>query len=550
MSTNRRQLEPSVTDRLAQRIAATKLGRKTAQYLAELRTRRVPLHWTNMFGVVSAACLLVIFVTGFFLMFFYTPSTASVVYKGSYSPLHGATVSEAYNSTLAISFELRGGLLIRQAHHWAALLLPASLILQMLVMFFTGAFRSPRRKNWVLLFSLLLVALVGGWSGYALPDDMLSGTGLRIVEGIVLSIPFVGTWLSSLLFGGQFPGQVIDHLYPIHIVVVPLLAMVLLAVRLRAASREKPPQFPGAGRAENNVVGISVWPGAATRAAGLLMIVMGLLFFVSAFFTVSPIWLSGPSSPGDAASGSQPDWYTGFLDGALRLVPPGWEINWLDHTWTLALLIPLAVIGVFLGAVVLYPFFEQWISGDDDDHNLLDRPRNTPSRTGLGVAAITFYGSLWGAGSADIVAVQFQLSLESVIFFFRCLVIVGPFIAFIVTQRVCLALQKKDLETLSHGYETGRIVRLPGGEYIEVHQPVASYERPGLVNTSQRMALRAHPDAHGHIGPVTRFRAALSRFFFENRSARTDQHDGQPGVKSLDWIDDPTTLKEPANRDH
>ncbi|MFF1878396.1 cytochrome bc complex cytochrome b subunit [Leifsonia sp. NPDC058230] len=497
----------SLTDRAARRLGRTAAGRKVATLAAELEHRRVPLHWSNLFGVVSLACIAVIVVTGVFLMFFYSPSSTPVGYHGAYTPLDGATMSKAMQSTLAISFDVRGGLLLRQAHHWAALLLPAAVILQLLTTFFTGAFRRPRRLGWVLLFLILITALVGGWSGYALPDDMLSGTGLRIVEGIVLGIPVIGTWLSMLLFGGEFPGEIIEHLYPVHVVVVPVVLIALLALRIRVGYLQKPAQFAASGRTEENVVGVPVLPNAAVRAGGLFLIVTGLLFLVSATVTVSPIWLYGPSSGGDASAGSQPDWYTGFLDGALRLVPPGWEFVWLGHTWTLAVVVPLAVVGAYLAAVVLYPFLEERITGDTRDHNLLDRPRNTPTRTGVGVAGMTFYAGLWGAGSADLVATHFHLGVEAVVAFYQVAVVIGPIIAFVVTRRVCLGLQRKDREILLHGYETGRIVRLPGGEYVEVHQPLDEDERLRLLGTGDQRPVPAGDDLSPPVTMARRVRS-------------------------------------------
>lgn len=466
----------SVTERLSRRIAATPAARRLRAAIEDARGRAVPVHWSNSFGVVAMACLVVLFVTGVFLMFFYTPSSDVVGYSGPYLPLAGIEVSKAYASTLAVSLEVPAGLLVRQAHHWAALLLPAAIIMQLLVSFFTGAFRRPRRRSWVLLFVVFVMALASGWSGYALPDDMLSGTGLRIVEGIVLGIPVVGTWAAGALFGGEFPGRIIENLYPLHIATA--LALVLfLALRIRSSYRQKPPQFAGQGRSEENVVGIPLWPQMATRAGGLFAIAAGILFAISATVTVAPIWAYGPSSPGDASAGSQPDWYTGFLDGALRLVPPNWEFTWLGRTWTLAVLVPLLVVGLFLLLITVYPFLEEWITGDRSAHHLLDRPRNAAGRTALGVAAMTFYAALWGAASADIIATHFSVGLEAAIQFFQVVVLVGPAIAFTVTKRICIGLQKKDRELLVHGYETGRIVRLPGGEYVEVHEPVSERER-------------------------------------------------------------------------
>lgn len=485
----------SMTGRASEYLRTrTALGRRAVKAAAELRGRRVPLHWSNLFGVIAFACFAVLVVSGIILMFFYTPSSEIVTYRGSYAPLSGMEVSKAFESTMAISFEIRGGLLLRQLHHWAALLLPAAIMIQLLVMFFTGGFRRPRRASWVLLFLLLIVALAGGWSGYALPDDMLSGSGLRIVQGIALGIPIVGTWLSMLLFGGEFPGSIIENLYPLHIAILPAAQVALIVGRAWLSYSHRPPQFAAPGRSEGNVVGVPLLPNAAARAAGLFAVVFGVLVVMAATVTISPTWLYGPSDPGNASAGSQPDWYTGFLDGALRLVPPNWEIEWFGYTWTLAVIVPLAVVGAFLAIVALYPFIEGWITRDRRDHHILDRPRNAATRTAIGVAGMTFYGALWGAASADILATQFSLSLESVISAFQIILLVGPVIAYQITRRVCLGLQKKDHDIVAHGYATGRIVRLPGGEYVDVHQPIDDEERWRLVAHEHPQALPARQD--------------------------------------------------------
>lgn len=519
-----------LTDRFADYvIRRTALGRALSSVAAQLREHVVPNHWSNLFGVVSMACFAVVFLTGFYLMFFYTPASTVVDYHGSYLPLQGAEVSSAFNSTLDISFEVRAGLLIRQAHHWSGLLLPASLIMQILTTFFTGGFRHPRRGNWVLLFLIFGLALVGGWSGYALPDDMLSGTGLRIVEGIVLAIPVVGTWAASLLFGGQFPGEIIAHLYPVHVAVVPALLILLLAARSWIAYRQRPPQFSGPGRSEANVVGSRILPTGAARSGGLLLVVVGILFLISATVTVGPIWLYGPADPGNASAGSQPDWYTGFLDGALRLVPPGWEFVWLGRTWTLAILVPLAAVTAFLVLALAYPFIEGWITGDRSEHHILDRPRNTPTRTAIGVAGIVFYGVLWGAASADLISSQFHVGLEAVIVFLQVAIAAAPLIAFLVTRRICFALQKKDRELLLHGYETGRVVRLPGGEFIEITESLDVYERWRLIDVQDYAPLMLRPDANGRVTWWQRLRFRLSRFFFEDRISGPQKIGGDSG---------------------
>ena len=532
----------SVTDRAAERLGRiTVLGHRIDDSWAELRTRRVPTHWTNLFGIVTLASLVVVTVTGLLLMFFYTPSSASTVYTGSYAPLHGATVSEAFASTMNVTFDLPGGLVLRQAHHWAALLLPAAITVQLVTTFFTGAFRRPRRAMWVLLLLALVAALASGWSGYALPDDMLSGTGLRIVEGILLGIPVIGTWLASILFGGPFPGRIIENLYPLHIVVFPSALLALVALRALAAWRHGPPQFPGRGRTPQNVVGVALIPTAATRAGGLFLVATGLLLLISATVTVSPIWLYGPSDPGNAGAGSQPDWYTGFLDGALRLVPPGWEVVWLGRTWTLAILAPLAVVGALFAFVAAYPFLEEWVTGDRGDHHLLDRPRQAPTRTGLGVAGLVFVGVLWAAGGADIIATAFSVSIEHVITTLQVALVAGPILAYTVTRRMCFGLQRRDAGLLRHGYETGRIVRLPGGGYDEIHRPLDETERarlamPGGAPSTDRRATGSA------VGPLAQRLRQDLRSYYNGGFIEPDPADDESGDSSRE-VDAPVSRR-------
>jgi len=504
---------------LTERAAAALHGSRAARVAEGLRHRAVPSHWSSMFAEVALYSLVVVFVTGVFLTFFYDPSNTMVRYDGAYVPLQGVEMSRALDSTLHVSFEVRGGLLIRQAHHWASLLLLAALGVHLLSMFFTGGFRRPRRLNWVVVFLVFVLGLVAGLTGYALPDDMLSGSGLRIVHGVVLGIPVVGTWLSFLVFGGEFPSTIIATFYPLHAIIVPLLILALVGVYIALVVSQKPAQFAAPGRTNDNVVGVPVLPNYALKTGGLFFIVFAVVMLISATVTINPIWNYGPSSPGDASAGSQPDWYTGFLDGALRLVPPGWELVLFGRTLTLAVLAPLAVIGLFMLLVLVYPFVEEWITGDKREHNVLDRPRNAPVRTAIGVAGVLFYATLWAAASADVAATHFRVSVESLIHFYQAMLLVGPVVGFIVARRVAMALQRKDRELVLHGFETGRVVRLPGGEYIEVHKPLADDERWRLVDFEEQAPLRLRPDARGRLSRSQRLRVRLSRFFFEDRVA-------------------------------
>jgi ubiquinol-cytochrome c reductase cytochrome b subunit len=516
MPVDRRTHQP-LGDRITARWAASSPGALVHTLTDRARRRPTSLHWTSLFGVAVATAATVFIGTGLLTMLVFVPSSDPTLYAGAYAPLVGRTVSKAYASELHLAFDIPGGMLVRQLHHWSMQLLPVAIIMQMLAVFFTGGFRKPRRTNWVLLYATLLIALIGGWSGYGLPDDMLSGSGLRIVEGITVSLPFIGTWASSILFGGAFPGRIIEHLALIHFIVVPAALIAVLLLRAAISWVQGPAQFPAPGRSETTVVGVPLYPAGIARIAGFFVSVVGLLTLISATVTINPVWTYGPSDPGNATAGSQPDWYTGFLDGALRLVPPGWEIVIGGYTWTLALLVPLAVIGLFLLAVLLYPFLEQWVANDAQPHHLLQRPRDTPTRTALGAGAMTFYGALWNAGSADVAAHQLGLAFEQLIHAGQFLVVVGPFLAFTITKRVCLALQRKDREALLHGYETGRIVRRPWGEYTEIHAPISQEDSWRILHAERptTFALRPRPD--GRIALSDRLKGRLNRFFFEDR---------------------------------
>lgn len=447
------------------------------RFLARSLKKVFPDHWSFMLGEIVLYSFIVVLLSGVFLTLFYKPSMVEVVYDGSYVPLKGVMMSEAYASTLNISFDVRGGLLIRQMHHWAALIFIAAMSVHMFRVFFTGAFRKPREFNWVIGIALITLGLAAGFSGYSLPDDLLSGTGLQIARGIVQAIPIVGTWGAFLLFDGEFPGtEFISRLYGVHILLVPGLILALITVHLMMVWTQKHTQFPGPGRTNNNVVGYPLMPIYMAKAGGFFFVVFGVIILISGLVTINPIWIFGPYTPDQVSAGSQPDWYIGWLDGALRITP-NWETSLWGYTISWNIFLPSVILpGIVFTAAALYPFIEEWATGDKRDQNLLDRPRNAPTRTAIGVMAITFYFLLFIGGGNDIIAITFDLSINSIIWFLRIAIFVLPPIAFVVTRRICIALQRRDREKLLHGYESGRILRLPHGEYIEVHEPLPAKE--------------------------------------------------------------------------
>ena len=525
-----------------------------AGILKEFGRKIFPDHWSFMLGEVALYSFFVLLLSGTFLTFFFQPAMTPVIYDGVYGPLKGAEMSIAYASTLDISFEVRGGLLMRQVHHWSALLFVAAAGLHMLRVFFTGAFRKPREINWVVGFMLFVLGMAAGFTGYSLPDDLLSGNGLRIIDGMIKGIPVVGAYGSSLLFGGEFPGEtIVARLYGLHILLVPALILIFIVIHLFMVVIHKHTHYSGPGRKDTNVVGYPLMPVYVAKAGGFFFIVFGVIMLISATFTINPIWNYGAYDPSPVSAGTQPDWYIGFLDGALRLAPSHLEYTIGGNTWSWNILLPMIVGVGFLVVVALYPFIEAWVTGDKREHHVLDRPRNAPTRTAIGAAGVTFYAVLWAGASTDLIATNFLMSMNHVLTALQIMLIIGPFIAFIITKRVCLSLQRKDREIALHGRESGRIIRMPHGEYIEVHEPLDAFEQYKLVDFKDYQPTLARPNAQGKITVGARIRAGLSRFYFEDRIAPVTQteldaahHDHAPAVAEAPKKKAVTAAKKPS----
>ncbi|SHG59113.1 menaquinol-cytochrome c reductase cytochrome b subunit precursor [Jatrophihabitans endophyticus] len=438
-----------------------------------------PDHWSFMMGEIALYSFVILLLTGTYLTFFFDPSMAETTYHGRYVPMQGIEMSKAYESTLNITFDVRGGLIIRQIHHWAALMFLAAMLIHMFRVFFTGAFRKPRELNWLIGLGLIGLGIVEGFAGYSLPDDLLSGTGLRIAEAIMLSIPVIGTWVSFLVFGGEFPGElIIGRLYIAHVLLIPALLAALIGAHLALVVRQKHTQFPGHGRTEDTVSGERVFPVYAAKAGGFFFIVFGVTAALGGLTQINPVWLFGPYMPSQVSAGSQPDWYMMFLDGSTRLFP-SWEIRLWGHTLP-ALFWPTVVLpGILFTLAGAYPFIEAKITKDRASHHLLQRPRDVPVRTSLGAMAITFYLVLFLSGGNDIIAKAFDISLNAMTWGGRIALLVLPPLAYLFTYRICLGLQRHDREVLEHGIETGIIKVLPTGEFIEIHQPLGPVDEHG-----------------------------------------------------------------------
>ncbi len=489
--------------------------------LAKKNLRKVfPDHWSFMLGEIALWSFVVLLLTGVFLTLWFRPSMGEIVYQGSYDQLRGIHMSEAYASTLDISFDVRAGLLMRQIHHWAAMIFVAAMMVHLLRVYFTGAFRKPRELNWVIGCLLLLLGTLEGFTGYSLPDDLLSGTGLRAADGFMKASPVIGSYMSFFLFGGEFPGEaIIPRLFTAHVLLIPGLLLALIAAHMLLLVYHKHTQWPGPGRTEKNVVGFPMLPVYMAKAGGFFFVVFGVLTVMGGLLTINPVWRFGPYNPAEVTAGSQPDWYMGWPDGLLRIMP-----NWETHLWGFTVswnvMVPILILPpLMLSILISLPFVEAWITGDKREHHLLERPRNAPTRTAVMVALMTFYGLAWAAGGNDIIATQLRLSINEITYFIRAAIFIGPVVAFLITRRWCISLQRHDNEMLLHGYESGVIMRDAQGGYSEKHLPLP-VERAYALTARDRDHIfvpDSEADANGVASPTARkdkVRAALARYWY------------------------------------
>ncbi|SJN45560.1 cytochrome bc1 complex cytochrome b subunit [Luteococcus japonicus] len=538
---NSENLEPKPAS--ASAVAAPKGGAYTwfddrvgFARLGKHNLRKVfPDHWSFLLGEIVLYSFIVLLLTGIFLTIWFKPSMAEVEYHGSYPLMRGIPMSEAFASTLALSFDIRGGLLVRQVHHWAAILFIAGGVAHMLRVFFTGAFRKPREINWLIGVGLMALSLIEGFAGYSLPDDLLSGTGLRFADGLIRSIPLIGTWAEFFIFDGEFPGTaIIPRLYMAHILLIPAILLGLVAAHMSLIVYHKHTQYPGPGRTETNVVGFPLFPVYMAKAGGFFFVVFGVSVLMGALMQINPVWKYGPYNPAQVTAGSQPDWYMGWVEGAIRIIP-NWESHIGSTTWSWQIFLPgVGLMGILFTGLALWPFIEQWITGDKSEHHLLDRPRNAPTRTALGVAGMTWYAMFWLGGANDIIATHFSVSLNAISWFLRFAVIFAPVVAFLITKRICLSLQRRDAERVLHGSESGIIERSPEGAYSEAHVPVDVDEAYTLTQHKQYDMVEAGDEGVGQ------WRARGSKFLVGDEIAKPtaeeieeSHHHGDDEVPSL-----------------
>jgi ubiquinol-cytochrome c reductase cytochrome b subunit len=426
---------------LDERSGAAPLMRKTLRYA-------FPDHWTFLLGEVALYAFIVLVATGVYLTLFFEPSTAKTVYHGGYQPLQGMEMSKAYASVVHISFDVKAGLLIRQTHHWAADVFLAAIVLHLIRVFFTGAYRKPRELTYVIGVLLLFSALLEGYLGYSLVDDLLSGMGLAIGYAVAVSIPFFGANLALLIWGHPYPGDADfwSRMYIAHVFIFPALIGGLLSAHLALVASRHHSQFKPKRKVngERKLIGVPTFPGQAPRSIGLLLAVAAALVLLGGLVQINPIWLWGPYHVSQGTNGAQPDWYLGWLIGALRLMPHFdvvvWNRTLIPNPFWGGILFPLIVMGTLLA----WPWLEQRFSGDRRAHNVLDRPRDAPMRTAIGVGFLLWVVMTFVFGTADRIYVSLGIPYETQLWIFRIGIWILPILVGIVVYRFCKALKEKE----------------------------------------------------------------------------------------------------------
>jgi ubiquinol-cytochrome c reductase cytochrome b subunit len=439
-----------------------------------------PWHFSFLWGEIALYSFVVLVGSGVLLTLFYVPSLDQVTYQGSYAPAFGLEASRAWISTVDLSVDVHGGLFLRQLHHWSALVFLAAIMLHMARVYFTGAYRAPRELNWFIGVLMLVAAIFEGYLGYSMLDDLLSGTGVRIFSGILLSIPVIGTWLHWLVFDSEYPGEIfIERFFIAHVLLIPAVLVGLIALHLAVVWYQKHTQFAGRRAAEGNVVGNRTLPVFAMHSVAMLLAVTAVLGLLAGVAQINPVFHYGPYNPAQVSNGSQPDWYALWLIGSLKLFPPADLSVAGRYTVPAGFWAGVIIPALLIVLLLVWPLIDRLRDRDRELHNLLDRPRDAPARTAIGVMTLTFWGVLTLAGTDDITATVFTIPLEGMRWCERIALFVLPPLAYVLTKRLCLRLQRADHDLLAGGIPTGLVDRRHEGAYRAVHQPFVGIDPEG-----------------------------------------------------------------------
>lgn len=409
-------------ERLDERLQLRTPGRKVANKV-------FPHNWSFLLGEVALFSLVILVLTGIFLTMFYRPTTDPVTYTGSAEVFAGREMPAAFTSVVRMSHDVTGGLLFRRIHRAAAHLFVATIVLHLLRVLLTGAFRRPREINYHVGVVLLLLALALGFTGYSLPYDALAGTGIRIAYSELLSTPLIGPHLASWIFGGEFPtGSLIPRFFVFHVLILPGVLIGGLAIHLLLVTRQRHTQFPRpAVDGHRWIVGKPLWPSQFAESATLMLWVGGALVLSSVLVPWSDITLQGPYQPGEVGNSAQPEWFLFWVEGALRVFP-ALEIDVLGLTlsgsFVAGALLPTAIIV----GLIAYPFLERRVYGLEGDWHVLQNPMDIPLRAGAVVGFFSFLLLLSAAATNDVLSRLWGIPIETLTWTFRIVCIAVPLV--------------------------------------------------------------------------------------------------------------------------
>jgi ubiquinol-cytochrome c reductase cytochrome b subunit len=401
-----------------------------------------PDHWSFYLGEFALYAFMLLVATGVWLTFVYQANPA-----------------DAYDSVVSLSRAAPIGYLMRQVHHWSAVAFVAAILIHMARIFFTAAFRKPRELNWVVGVTMLILASLTGFTGYSLPNDALSGVGLRIADSVLLAVPFIGNWASDVFTGGGFPGPLIlQHLYTIHVYFLPVVIALLLSAHLCMLVYQKHTQFV---REPQNVVGRRFWPDYALRTLTALGATVAVILALAATVEINPIDVYGPYKDWTAPNPAVPDWYAAFLDGGLR-IGPSFEFTIFGHPIP-ALFLPAVVMPlVVLSIVIAWPWIDAAFTRDHAKHDVLVPPTFAPWRVGFGSGLIAAGTFLTLAASDDAQALAIHQPVQSMVTFYRILVPLGSLLVGVLAGLFARELRRR---SAAHGTESERVVALRRNEH-------------------------------------------------------------------------------------
>ena len=436
---------------LDERLRLRQPGRKVANKV-------FPHNWSFLLGEVAVISLVILVATGFFLTFFYRPSTELTAYDGSNPLFAGRALPGAFESIVRLSDDVPGGLFVRRVHRGASHLFIASIVLHMLRVLLTGAFRKPREVNYHLGIALFALALGEGFLGYSLPYDSLAGTGIRIAYSELLSLPFVGDQVAFWVFGGEFPtGDIVPRFYILHVLVLPLAILGLVGLHVALVVRQRHTQFPKRGIDGHRwIVGKPLWPAQFAESTTLVLWIGGLLALAATFIPWSDVELLGPYIPGEVGNNAQPDWFMFWLEGVLRMFPalewdlPGFTIS---GPFVAGVLLP----GLVFGALIAYPSIERRVYRLEGPWHVLQNPLDIPLRAAWAIGTFSFVLISSAAATNDQLSRMTGIPIERWIWAFRTLALLAPPTLALLAYRACrarlrrrgLAVARREAEAVS-----------------------------------------------------------------------------------------------------